>query len=301
MKNYHIATYHQPSMKFAEVLPKQDHRVVIRLGGTMAYAEYPIQINSAKAVKNSINKLKQKQLLMHANIRTLPLINTNHAKDEFPVVVKGVVRSCGSSVHIVNNEKELEKAIAKCNKDNEGYYIEPLFKATSEYRLHCTKEGVFFAVKKVKEDKDAIIITAKNHHNVRDFIKPRLWSVIKEECINAIDALGLDVCCFDIMYSSANNNQHEFFIAEANTNPEMLKNTFNAYVPALTKLVEQKIVEYEKHIKEPEQKVKPTPVKKDRQAAEKPIKLSDEQVLHCTKCLLEGNYTVNNNQVIINL
>ena len=43
------------------------------------------------------------------------------------------------------------------------------------------------------------------------------------------------------MYSSANNNQHQFYIAEANTNPELLHNTYNAYLQAIIGIVNKKI------------------------------------------------------------
>lgn len=237
MKEIHIATYQDAAKPLANHLPSYDgHNIVIRLGGTMPYNKYDVQINSVDSINNSINKARQKNLLLNGGCKTLPILQ----QPEYPCVLKGIVRSCGTSVYVCNNKKEYDKAVRDLYA-RKGHIIEPLFEATSEYRLHCTRKEVFFSVKKIKRNPEDIIINHNNHYNIREFLMPRLWNEIKAECIKAMNVLDLDIACFDVMYSSKNNNKHEFWIAEANTNPELLKNTFDAYVKALDKLIREKI------------------------------------------------------------
>lgn len=243
-KNIHIATYQRVVYRgitvaehFCKDLPKFSQRVVIRFGGTMPYDNYPIQVNSANAVKNSINKYKQKELLLNAGLPTLPILD----EPVYPCVIKGIVRSGGINVHLVKNKEQYKKAV---DATNAHYYIEPLFNTTSEYRLHCTRDKVFFTVKKQKRNPNDIIVTRDNHYNTREFLKPRLWDKIQETCIKAMAALDLDIACFDILYDSSNNQQHTFTISEANTNPEFLNNTYNAYLAVLPEIINKKIKQY---------------------------------------------------------
>lgn len=275
----HIATYQDAAKKLADTLPKVKEKVVVRLGGTMPYEKYPIQINSASSVSNSINKLAQKNLLIKENIKTQPLLD----KPIYPCVIKGIVRSKGTKVFVVRNEKEYQKACADLQNQ---YYIEPLFETTSEYRLHCTQKEVFFAVKKFKRNPEDIIVRHNNHYNKRDFIKPRKWEDIKAECIKAMKALNLDIACFDVLYCSKDNNNHVFVIAEANTNPELLNNTYNAYNNALTDLILGKIEVFNKN----KPAVKP-PKNEQPVKANLPI-LTPEQLLAAMANLVKNNYHI---------
>lgn len=240
-KRLHIATYQRVVHDGVSVaqhlhndLPLFTEDVVIRLGGSMPYEDYKIHVNSQQAIKNSIDKLKQKKLLIAAGLKTLPLAN----KPEFPCVIKAVNRSGGVSVFVARDDKDFKEAVIKING---AYLIEPLFNATSEYRLHCTQEECFFAVKKHKRNPEDIIINRDNHFNKMEFVKPRLWKEIQAECVKAMQVLELDIACFDVMYCSLDKNNHTFTISECNTNPELLHNTYKAYVPQLIKLVESKI------------------------------------------------------------
>lgn len=234
MAKIQVATYQTKAKELITQLGTYTKDVVVRLGGTMPYKDYPIQINSSAAVKDSVNKLTQKVLMINADLKTLPLL----PRPTYPCVIKGIVRSCGNGVFVVRNVAEFNAA---ADKLKQKFIVEPLFKATSEYRLHCTKDKVFFAVKKKKFNDEDIIITSKNHSNVREFTKPRLWEQIKTECIKAMNVLDLDIACFDVMYSSA--GEHTFVIAEGNTNPELLTHTFDAYKAVLAELIVKKINE----------------------------------------------------------
>jgi glutathione synthase/RimK-type ligase-like ATP-grasp enzyme len=280
MKNVHIATYQDRAKALANELAATPYNTVVRLGGTKPYDGYDIQVNSATAIQNSVNKLIQKNLLLAAGLKTLPVIEQYNGI--FPCVLKGVVRSCGTKVMVANNKKEYDKAA----KDLENrYYIEPLFNTTSEYRLHCTRDSVFFAVKKFKRNANDIIITHDNHYNKRDFIKPRLWAEVQKECLKAMQTLDLDIACFDVLYSSANDNKHEFVIAEANTNPELLANTLKAYKQTLDGIIKQRVAELNKNKKEPK----------------KQANLTNEQLLAAINALLTAKYNFDGKTVTVNL
>lgn len=281
MKKIHIATYQRVIHNGVSVaqhlvndLPDFGTSVVVRLGGTMPYKDYNIHINSAEAVKNSIDKKKQKMLLIGAGLQTLPLLK----EPAYPCVVKGIVRSGGVNVFIARDADQFRKVEQQING---GYVIEPLFEATSEYRLHCTKDEVFFAVKKQKRNPDDIIINRDNHFNKREFLKPRLWKQMQEECVKAMRVLDLDLACFDVMYSSKNPDKHEFAIAEANTNPELLHNTYLEYLAQIKKLVYQKI----------EEQKKPVAIHAEQPKAKGKKKLSDEQKLLLYSMVVADEYS----------
>ncbi len=204
MVKVHIATYQERAKKLATDLEKNDEvqgfkkNVVVRLGGEKKYEDYPLEINSAEAVKNCINKIKMKELFNKNDIKTLEYFNE---PQKYPCVIKHAVGSGGAGVYVVEDANELK--VFKKVLHNQ-YYIEPLFKSTSEYRLHCTQNEVFFSVKKIKreENKNDIIINTKNHTNVRDFVKPRLWKEMQAECIKAMKILKLDLGAFDVGYNS---------------------------------------------------------------------------------------------------
>jgi hypothetical protein len=288
MKNVHIATYQDRAKKLADAIPEFDgHRVVVRLGGTMPYNEYDVQINSVDAIKHSIDKRQQKHLMIGAGLKTLPIL----PDPQFPCVVKGRIRSCGTKVFLVEDKKAFAEAVKNVKND---FYIEPFFEATSEYRLHCTQEEVFFAVKKIKRNAEDVMINHQNHFNKREFLKPRLWEHIKAECVKAMKTLNLDIACFDVLYSSKDNNNHQFVIAEANTNPEMLNNTFDAYKDAIIKVVNQKIDQLPaKPAKKKVEAPKPEPI------AERQHMLTDQQKVAIITKIMNNDFAIGDDEVIV--
>lgn len=233
-KNLHIATYEETCKDLEKVLKVKDgQRVVIRLGGTVPYANYPIQINSIKGVKNSTDKLAMKLIFLQNGIPTASIGNNIN----FPVVVKGIKRSQGTGVFICKNANELKKAIEKFEQKDAKYYLEEYFPANREFRLHVSKwDGVFFEVEKKRNDGhfgDMGVIKYENHYNVRDFIRPVEWNQIKEAVINCLNAQELDIAAYDIGYCNG-----KFVVYESNTGPELLKNTLEKYRETLQKHID---------------------------------------------------------------
>lgn len=234
-----VATFNVKKLKLEQALSQKGYSkpVVVRMGGIMSYEGYPVQINSVLATKNCIDKKRSKEILIKAGLPTLPMYDSPIA---YPFVMKGIIRSRGSSVFMVDNENEFaayKKVLCRA-----GYYIEPFFPYTSEYRLHCTQKEVFFAVKKQKDEThtDEPFINAQNHTNYREFVKPRLWNEIKEASMQALKVHGLDFACVDVGYNSA-GKPHEFVIHELNTSPELRPLTFNHYITALDSLIKERL------------------------------------------------------------
>ena len=234
-----IATYQKTNKELEATLePYKGKKIIVRMGGDMDYPDYPIQVNSSVAIRNCVNKMKMKELFIANNIKTLPILKDEEV--QAPVVIKGIIRSKGSSVFVVdeNNEIPVYRKILK-----QQYYFEPLFHTTSEYRLHCTQDKVFFAVKKKKKDgmEADIIINDKNHVILEKFVKPRLWKEINEQCLLAMKATGLELGAVDVGYDSSDKNGHKFVIHEINTSPEILKPLRPYYKEAIESIVNAKL------------------------------------------------------------
>ena len=232
-----VATFNAKKLKLEAALKENGYpkSVLVRMGGVMDYPDYKVQINSIQGTLNCIDKLRSKEILRGAGLPTLDFFDK---PIDFPFVMKGRNRSRGSSVFMVENMGEFEayKKILRY-----GFYVEPYFSYTSEYRLHCTNKEVFFAVKKKKDEgrENDLFINADNHTNHRDFLKPRLWEDIKKASVKAVKQQGLEIACVDIGYSSEGN--HKLVIHEHNNSPELRTNTFNAYVEALDNLIKEKL------------------------------------------------------------
>jgi glutathione synthase/RimK-type ligase-like ATP-grasp enzyme len=234
-----IATYQKTNKQLEATLePYKGKKIIVRMGGDMDYPDYPIQVNSVEAIRNCVDKMKMKNIFIDNNIKTLPILKEDEV--QAPVVIKGIIRSKGASVFVVdeNNEIPVYRKVLK-----QKYYFEPLFNTTSEYRLHCTQDKVFFSVKKKKKEgmEADIIINEKNHVVLEKFLKPRLWAEIQAECLKAMKATGLELGACDVGYDSSNKKEHKFVIHEINTSPEILKPLRPYYKEAIESIIATKL------------------------------------------------------------
>ena len=73
---------------------------------------------------------------------------------------------------------------------------------TREYRLHITKDGCFYACRKMlkrdaeedRHDSNCVWIVEDNP----EFNKPDNWNDIVSDCVKAMQSVGLDICAIDI-------------------------------------------------------------------------------------------------------
>ena len=126
----------------------------------------------------------------------------------------------------------------------EDYIFERFYTYTREYRLHVIKEGCFYTCRKMLKQ-DAEVRWHRHENNsvwiLEDnelFDRPKSWNKIVTECVNALKALNLDVCAFDIKVQSNNHDDPKFIILESNSAPALGEVGIEKYKTQILKLIE---------------------------------------------------------------
>ena len=236
-----------------QTLPLLPFRSVIRLGSTTV-SDGRLEINTVEAVKNSASKLLMKQKFTEAGVKTAKWITKYQADftDEeiadigFPLVAKSHFGSRGIGNTKFNTKEELEAWLP--NKNLNNYIFEAFCKMTREYRLHITKFGCFYTCRKLVRS-DAPEDTWQKHDDVCNWVleenpsfkKPKNWNNIVADCIKAKDALGLDICAFDVGVQGAKDGVErenpEWIIFESVSAPSFGNITGQEYIKILPKLL----------------------------------------------------------------
>ena len=248
-----------------QTLPLLPFRSVIRLGSSTE-SDGRLEINTIQAVKNSASKLLMKQKFTEAGVKTanwytfsnylfypngdLTLGGTDQTRGietiEYPIVAKSLFGSRGIGNTIINNQEELEAWLP--NKNLNNYIFEKFVKMTREYRLHVTKFGCFYTCRKLVRS-DAPEDTWQKHDDVCNWVleenpsfkKPKNWDAIVADCIKAKDALGLDICAFDVGVQGAKDGVErenpEWIIFESCSAPSFGAVTGQKYIEILPKLL----------------------------------------------------------------
>ena len=248
-----------------QTLPLLPFRSVIRLGSSTE-SDGRLEINTVEAVKNSASKLLMKQKFTEAGVKTadwftfsnylfypngdLTLGGTDQTRGietiEYPIVAKSLFGSRGIGNTKINNQEELEAWLP--NKNLNNYIFEQFVKMTREYRLHVTKFGCFYTCRKLVKN-DAPEDTWQKHDDVCNWVleenpsfkKPKNWDAIVADCIKAKDALGLDICAFDVGVQGAKDGVErenpEWIIFESCSAPSFGAVTGQKYIEILPKLL----------------------------------------------------------------
>ena len=248
-----------------QTLPLLPFRSVIRLGSSTE-SDGRLEINTVEAVKNSASKLLMKQKFTEAGVKTanwytfsnylfypngdLTLGGTDQTRGietiEYPIVAKSLFGSRGIGNTKFNNKEELEAWLP--NKNLNNYIFEQFVKMTREYRLHVTKFGCFYTCRKLVRS-DAPEDTWQKHDDVCNWIleenpsfkKPKNWDAVVADCIKAKDALGLDICAFDVGVQGAKDGVErenpEWIIFESCSAPSFGAVTGQKYIEILPKLL----------------------------------------------------------------
>ena len=256
-----------------QTLPLLPFRSVIRLGSTTV-SDGRLEINTTEAVKNSASKLLMKQKFTEAGVKTaewyiynqngnglnfrkqFPGKNDNINEEgwedfgfehlEYPIVAKSHFGSRGIGNTKFNTKEELEAWLP--NKNLNNYIFEEFVKMTREYRLHVTKFGCFYTCRKLVRS-DAPEGTWQKHDDVCNWVleenpsfkKPKNWDAIVADCIKAKDALGLDICAFDVGVQGAKDGVErenpEWVIFESCSAPSFGAVTGQKYIEILPKLL----------------------------------------------------------------
>jgi hypothetical protein len=248
-----------------QTLPLLPFRSVIRLGSTTV-SDGRLEINTTEAVKNSASKLLMKQKFTEVGVKTanwytfsnylfypngdLTLGGTDQTRGvetiEYPIIAKSLFGSRGVGNTKINNQEELEAWLPGKNLNN--YIWEQFVKLTREYRLHVTKFGCFYTCRKLVRS-DAPEDTWQKHDDVCNWVleenpsfkKPKNWDAIVADCIKAKDALGLDICAFDVGVQGAKDGVErenpEWIIFESCSAASFGEITSKKYIEILPKLL----------------------------------------------------------------
>ncbi len=265
-----VNSRHPSHASLRRTLPNFPFRVLIRLGSTKTVQEaYPgktseqlarvKQINSIQGVKNSSSKLLMKQCFEEAEVKTAKwfIYGGQHMFMEdgnlsgasipiqhlpYPIVAKSHYGSRGEGNTKLNNQQELETWMR--GKTLSNYIFEKLYTYSKEYRLHVTNDGCFYTCRKLVRN-DAPADTWQRHDDVCTWIletneafkKPSTWNLIVADCIKAKNALGLDICAFDVMVQGTSKANPEWIICESCSAPSFGEITAIKYKEELVRLL----------------------------------------------------------------
>jgi len=251
-------------------LPLLPFRSVIRLGSTTSTPEgIKVELNTVEAVRNSSSKLLMKQCFTENNVQTAKwwLHTAGAFTDQstreliqsvdlpFPIVAKSFYGSRNRGNTKINNVEELNSWMEGKNLSN--YLFEVFHNYAREYRLHVSKNGCFYACRKVlKRDTpddhkwyrndDHCNWIREDSDNQELFDKPVNWDNIIDECVKAVKAVGLDFGAVDLRIQSSTDsdgnersNPH-FIIVEINSAPSFGQITSEKYINEIPKLLKQK-------------------------------------------------------------
>lgn len=267
----------QPLKNLIEV----NTRAVFRLGSLTPIEEiFPrgvalnkpiIEINTAEACHNSGDKILMKTLFTENEVKSAEwsslsielmkmfedagalMINNNEALNigwnKFPAIIKHKNSCKGNGIFYIESEDDLISFMD--SHDNlQNYIIEKYYNYSKEYRLHITKDGCFYTCRKMlkedaeerwhRHDMNSVWIMEENPL----FEKPSNWDLIVEECVKAMNSLGLDICSVDVKVQSEKNKDRggnpEFVILECNSGSAMGEVTLIKYEEQLRKMLDGK-------------------------------------------------------------
>lgn len=240
-------------------LPLLPFRAVVRLGSTTVSRPGRIQCNTIEAIKNSADKLLMKKCFTAANALTAKWAHLTD-KDgynslKFPIVVKNRWSSRGEGIYLFKTLEEFQKWAAT-HPNAANYIAEEFHDYSREYRLHVTKDGVFYTCRKMLKEE-----TPKEKRWIRNdstcnwiiesnpmFDKPSNWNSIVTECVKALKGVGLDFGACDVKVQSAKDSkgkvrpEPKFIVIEINSAPSFGDKTLSHYLIQIPKILKDKYV-----------------------------------------------------------
>lgn len=247
-------------------------RTILRLGSTTPTNEiFPtgvrlgskiIEINKPQGCITSGNKILMKQAFIAHNVKTAPFMTLTSAEEweekanndgfkPYPAIIKRRDSSQGRGIYMINNREDADRFVNE-HADLAKHIIEKYYTFSREYRLHVTKEGCFYTCRKMlkneaeerwhRHDDNSVWILENNEQ----FNKPSNWDEIVEECIKAMNSVGLDLCACDVKTSKENREGNvDFIILETNSAPalgEIGINAYREYLPGFVQRLNQEPV-----------------------------------------------------------
>lgn len=259
-----VATYSDTCKSIEEHLNNIEGRdILVRMGGTMDYSKYPIHINSKIGTEISTDKFRFMQFSQAPlptsiifNLETIRAFagggedNGIHAftrkyigprdlRPEF--IIKPLASSGGEGIQIIaytGNYGFYNDILGKIGP----FIIQPRINVTSEYRIHVCSNGEFKVTKKLKNNPEDQFITRGNHKviAIENAVKPRKYKEMIAACQKTASLMGMEIICFDVLYDSSLKDDHQFFIVESNTGPELIGSTKEWYIKQINNLIQEK-------------------------------------------------------------
>ena len=284
-KSPQIRSMHPSHRPLKGALEMQPFRCVVRLGSTTSTQEcYPngsqaqldrvVEINPVAAIKNSANKKLMKQCFTRAGVKTAQWWTYSMNDHQFfksdgeggeinltntlpyPIVSKSLYGSRGEGNAKHDNQQQLEAWMR--GKDLSNYIFEKFYTYSKEYRIHVTNNGCFYTCRKLlkntapegtwqrHDDGNVVWILEANEA----FKTPTTWPLIIEDCIKAKNALGLDICSFDVMTQGSSKANPEWIIVESQSAPSFGDVTLIKYKQELNRLLNERARNYQPTIEE---------------------------------------------------
>lgn len=278
-------------------------RSVVRMGSTTSTKEiWPksyelgrtiVELNTVEAIENSRSKLLMKACFAKAETpqadwwsiinadgwSAYPKAGSTNFQElnslPYPILAKRVFGFKGHGMVMLENKEDLEDWLKK--NSTKGYYFEQFKNFAREYRLHCTEEDCFYAVRKmlksdtdddskwyrndsnciwateftIKKNEAGNVIGYDETQNNEMFDRPVNWEKIKADCIKALKSTGLKIGAFDVKVQSARNKRNElrdnpeYIIIEVNSAPSFGELTLQKYrekIPEVLKSEYNKLV-----------------------------------------------------------
>lgn len=239
------------------------YRTILRMGSTtptedITHFRRVIEINKPEGCYLSADKILMKKRFMHGKIRTAEWFMVNPKDRKFkrvqhyfdkwqsPIIIKHKFSSKGNRIYLVHNMGEFNDFISQMGRNLkiEDYVFERFYTYTREYRLHVTKDGCFYTCRKMLKQ-DAEVRWHRHENNsvwiLEDnelFDRPKSWDKIVSECVRALEALGLDMCAFDVKVQSNAHKDPKFIILESNSAPALGEIGIEKYKTQILKFIE---------------------------------------------------------------
>lgn len=253
---------HSPLRPKHQNLPLFPFRSIIRLGSFTELRDNRVnrsrvELNTVEAIRNSADKLRMKRCFKEAEVKTADWWegdDTSSIKDEyFPIISKHIRGSRGTGNKKHDTPDQLLDWME--GKDLSSYIFERYYPYNREYRLHVDKEGCFYTCRKMlKNDAPSHVRWYRNDDHCvwimeenELFDKPSNWDQVVEECVKALNSVGLDFGAVDLRIQSATmrdgvtpRENPEFIVVEINSAPSFGDETAKAYLERIPRMLRNK-------------------------------------------------------------
>lgn len=238
------------------------YRTILRLGSTTPTEDITsfkrvLEINKPEGCFLSSDKILMKKRFMHGKIKTAEWFMVNKKDVSYkrlehylkkwnrPIIIKHKFSSKGNRIYLIHNIDEFKDVVKSIeNFKIQDYVFERYYMYTREYRLHVTKDGCFYACRKMLKQ-DAEVRWHRHENNSvwileenELFDRPKSWEKIVDECLNALKSLNLDICAFDVKVQSNEHKDPRFIILESNSAPALGEVGIEKYKEQIIKMIE---------------------------------------------------------------